>query len=109
MENNNMENILFGVRKELLENQEKRSELKKYLEHGHALPLTVITNICHGVAHCFSCFPANVSFDVKKLPAVNSEKWIEAVKQLVSSQSAPDDVVWFPSLDRALYYIESQK
>ena len=103
-----MENILFGIRKELLEDQEKRPDLINYLKEGHALPLTVITDLHHGVAHCTSCFPTEVSYDTRRVPTADSEQWLEAVKQLIGSQSAPDDVVWFPSTDRALYFIENQ-
>lgn len=101
--------ILFGIRKALMEDESKREEVKAYLENNSMLPLTVLIDIQEGIAHCTTFFPAkNKTFDVTKLPEVNSQKWLEAMRQLVSSQHATD-VVWFPSADRALYYIESQE
>ena len=102
-----MDSILFGIRKELLENEKKCSELKTYLEGRHVLPLTVITDIINGIAHCSSCFPTNSrTFDVTKLPKnVNSEKWLDAISQLVDSEDA-ENVLWFSSVKKALDYIE---
>ena len=102
-----MDTILFGIRKDLMEDESKREELKSYLKRNKMLPLTILIDIKEGVANCTTFFPAeNRSFDVTKLPEVNSQKWLEALRQLVSSQNATD-VVWFPSADRALYYIET--
>ena len=99
-------NILFGVRKELFENKEKCAELKFYLEEHHSLPLTVITDIVNGVAHCSSSIPTNnKTFDVTKLPTVNSQKWVDAASQLVDSEDG-ENVLWFSSVEKALSYIE---
>lgn len=99
--------ILFGIRKEVLENPEKCSELKEYLSQGHNIPLTVITDCIDGIVHCSSCFPLKgKTFDVTKLPEFNSAKWVEATSQMVSSEN-PKNVLWFSSAEEALRHIET--
>lgn len=97
--------ILFGIRTELLEDDNKRAELKFSLERNEQLPLTVINDIKNGIVECSTFFPAkNRTFDITKLPEVNSQKWLEAVRQLVAKN--PTGVTWFSSTEKALKYIE---
>lgn len=102
-----MTTILFGIRKEVLENPEKCSELKEYLSQGHNIPLTVITDCKDGIVHCTSCFPSKgKTFDVTKLPEIESSKWIEATSQMISSEN-PKDVTWFSSAEEAIRFLET--
>ena len=102
-----MTTILFGIRKILLEDPEKCSEIKEYLSRGHNFPLTVITDCEDGIVHCTSCFPSKgKTFDITKLPEIDSAKWIEATSQMVSSEN-PKHVVWFSSAEEALRFLET--
>ncbi len=95
----------------VLEDKEQCSYLKKQLERGYKIPLSVITCARNGIIEAHSCIPTNSKpLDVTKLPPISSKEWKAALSLLMKTEQEKGyKVKWFESAERALYFIEVYK
>lgn len=101
-----MSEVLFGIRKNVLEDESNRAFLKEYLPTRN-MALSVITGIISNcIVDMHSYIPTYKPLDLTKLPSPDSKEWQEAITLLIKSENG-NDVIWFDSTTRAIWYIES--
>lgn len=101
-----MNDVLFGIRKNVLEDADNRAFLKEYLPNRN-MALSVITGIISGcIVDMHSCIPTYKPLDLTQLPSPESKEWQKALTLLIKSEKG-NNVIWFDSEERAIFYIES--